>query len=208
MWNISIQEGVARGGPMMWPLAFCSVLAMAIAVERIVVFALHRGKYESVVGYLQTHWANTGVLEVCDQLKRFQSPIADVAVAYLSIAGDEKLRVESAALEASQRIAFLERRLNWLSLIGTLAPMIGLLGTVSGLVDSFQQMESQPGTADPSLLASGIWQALLTTVYGLTIALPAIAVFHYLDSRVNRCALQMEWIVTRLHQLREASQAG
>jgi biopolymer transport protein ExbB len=100
---------------------------------------------------------------------------------------------------ASQQVTLLERRLSWLSVIGHLAPMIGLLGTVWGLVDAFHQIESQGGNVQPSDLASGIWQALLTTVFGLIVALPTLAIYHFLDNRVAAITLQMEWLVAELN---------
>jgi biopolymer transport protein ExbB len=77
--------------------------------------------------------------------------------------------------------------------------MIGLLGTVWGLVDAFHQIESQGGNVQPSDLASGIWQALLTTVFGLIVALPTLAIYHFLDNRVAAITLQMEWLVAELN---------
>ena len=78
--------------------------------------------------------------------------------------------------------------------------MIGLLGTVIGLVDAFQQIELAGGQVQPSDLAAGIWKALLTTVFGLIVALPTLAVYHAFDSRVGSLALQMQWLVAHLNE--------
>ena len=93
----------------------------------------------------------------------------------------------------------MESRIHWLSVIGHLAPMVGLLGTVWGLVEAFHQIESQGGNVQPGHLASGIWKALLTTVFGLVVALPTLAVYHFLDNRVAAVTLRMQWMLAELN---------
>ncbi|MGC3968005.1 MAG: MotA/TolQ/ExbB proton channel family protein [Pirellulales bacterium] len=100
----------------------------------------------------------------------------------------------------SESVAVLENRLHWLSIIGVLAPMLGLLGTVAGLVEAFNDIERAGGQVQPKDLAAGIWAALLTTVFGLVVALPALAVYHFLENRVNTILLQAQWIVSYLNQ--------
>ena len=109
-------------------------------------------------------------------------------------------REEIVNREASEQIARLETRINWLSIIGTLAPMIGLLGTVIGLVEAFYQIEQQGGQVQPGDLASGIWTALLTTVFGLVVALPTLAAYHFLDNQIAALALRMAWVSSRINE--------
>jgi biopolymer transport protein ExbB len=111
-----------------------------------------------------------------------------------------ELRQEIVQREASEQLVRLEKRLNWLAIIGQLSPMLGLLGTVTGLVTAFWQIEVRAGQVQPADLAAGIWEALLTTVFGLVIALPTIAVHHFFDRRVGLAECQMQWLVAYLDE--------
>ena len=104
------------------------------------------------------------------------------------------------AREASIQLSMMERRVHWLSVIGSLTPMIGLLGTVLGLVQAFKQIESLGGQVQPGDLAAGIWTALLTTVFGLSVALPTLAVYHFLEHRVGAVQLQLQWLTVTLNE--------
>jgi biopolymer transport protein ExbB len=129
------------------------------------------------------------------------SPLARVAAAHLRhLDAPPSVRDEIVGREASQQLARLEKRLNWLAVIGQLAPMLGLLGTVTGLVTAFWQIEAKAGQVQPADLASGIWEALLTTVFGLVIALPTIAVHHALDRRVALTECRMQWLAAYLNE--------
>jgi biopolymer transport protein ExbB len=108
---------------------------------------------------------------------------------------------EMSTLQARHELQRLTGRLPLLSLIANLAPLLGLLGTVMGMVKAFQQVASAQGTVNPSLLAGGIWEALLTTVVGLWVAIPAL-LFHYaLDQRIKRHAFAIDHYGTALIRL-------
>jgi biopolymer transport protein ExbB len=201
MWGESFQALFLRGGPVMWPLLLCSVLALAVAVERLMLFLWWTTPYEAFLQRLQATLSKGNREATRRMLRECRSPLARVAEAYLAhLRAPAARREESVARDASYRITQLERRLNWLSVIGHLAPMIGLLGTVVGLVDAFHQIELLGGQVQPSHLASGIWAALLTTVFGLSVALPTLAVHHFLDHRAATVALQMQWLVAHLNE--------
>jgi biopolymer transport protein ExbB len=92
-------------------------------------------------------------------------------------------------------------------LIAGLSPLIGLLGTVVGMVKAFQQVATTQGAVDPSLLAGGIWEALLTTVDGLVVAIPALIVHHALDQRIKRYAYEMDYYSSALIRLLSRSES-
>ena len=101
----------------------------------------------------------------------------------------------------------MERRLSWLGLLAQVAPLLGLLGTVIGLMTMFHQMElkgSQVQTAD---LAVGIWQKLLNTAFGMLIAIPCLFAYYWLDGRVGVVTLQIEWITSYLKEWLDVSPA-
>ncbi|MEE2989286.1 MAG: MotA/TolQ/ExbB proton channel family protein [Planctomycetota bacterium] len=200
MWGYTFNDLFVRGGFVMYPLLACSIVAVCVAVERIIVFLFRAGSYRQLSDQLGHRLENNSVEDVRSWLQQRRTPLAGVADCYLEHLGRSvQLRGELVGKQASQQITLLERRISWLSVIGHLAPMIGLLGTVWGLVDAFHQIESQGGNVQPSDLASGIWQALLTTVFGLIVALPTLAIYHFLDNRVAAITLQMEWLVAELN---------
>ncbi|MEE3371175.1 MAG: MotA/TolQ/ExbB proton channel family protein [Planctomycetota bacterium] len=201
MWGLNIWDLLARGGMVMWPLLFCSVLSVAITIERLCYFAVKATRYSRFQSQLEKMMRGNDIPAAEAFVSLHRSPLARVAKTYLShLSQPSTIRQEAATREASLQLTHLERRLGWLSIIGTLAPMIGLLGTVIGLVDAFQQIELAGGQVQPSDLAAGIWKALLTTVFGLIVALPTLAIFHVFDSRVGSLALQMQWLVAHLNE--------
>ena len=191
----------------MYPLLVCSIVAVSVAIERILVLILHRDSYDRFVLELETRLTDSGVEGAKTLLASLNSPLAHVAGSILNhVHVKPDTREEIVNREASEQIARLEKRINWLSIIGTLAPMIGLLGTVIGLVEAFYQIEQQGGQVQPGDLASGIWTALLTTVFGLIVALPTLAIYHFLDNRIAAITLRMTWVSSRVNQWLETEQ--
>jgi biopolymer transport protein ExbB len=187
-------------GPLRWPLLACSVLALAIALERVVLFLWQGSSYPRFLRRLQQA-VRTGVPEAREFLREQRSPLARVAEVYLQHEqSPDALRQEVVAREASMRLNHLERRTHWLSVIGSISPMLGLLGTVLGLVEAFRQVENLSGQVQPGDLAGGIWEALITTVFGLFIAIPTLAVYHFLEHRIGAVQLQMQWLVASLNE--------
>jgi biopolymer transport protein ExbB len=201
MMFLNFYELFQRGGPVMWPLLAGSILSVAVSVERIIVFVWHRYPYETLSERLHASLGSGGVNAARQMLRRIRSPLARVAEVYLVHEGSSAaLRQEIVAKEASYQLTLLEKRLHWLSVIGSLAPMLGLLGTVWGLVEAFHQIELLGGQVQPADLAAGIWKALLTTVFGLVVALPSLAVYHFLEQHVGAIQLRMQWLVANLNQ--------
>ena len=206
-WGKTLSELFDQGGFVMYPLLVCSIIAVSVAIERILVLLLHRESYDRFVLELEKRLTNSGAEGVSTWLADINSPLAHVAGSIFNhIHVKRDTREEIVNREASEQIAHLEKRINWLSIIGTLAPMIGLLGTVIGLVEAFYQIEQQGGQVQPGDLASGIWTALLTTVFGLIVALPTLAVYHFLDNRIAAITLRMTWVSSRVNQWLETEQ--
>ncbi len=201
MWGQSPIELFQRGGPVMWPLLGCLVFSLAVILERLVIYAFSSGSFRWLVENLEQPIRQKALAQAHEVLERSRSPAARVAEAYVAYQHREPVaREELVACEASQRLVMLETRLTWLSIIGHLAPMLGLLGTVTGLIEAFHEIENRGGRLQPTDLAQGIWSALLTTVAGLIVALPTLAVHRLMQRRVSLWALQMRWIVAYLHE--------
>lgn len=200
-WGYSWHELFERGGEVMWPILICSVLGLAIALERVIFFLWYTTPYNGLVRSLR-RLVQTGDLDRAQKLAASRhGPVARAAESYLShVSMTSEAREEIVGRIVSESVSKLEARLHWLSIIGVLAPMLGLLGTVAGLVEAFNMIEKAGGQVQPKDLASGIWAALLTTVFGLVVALPALAVYHLLENRVNTILLQCQWIVSHLNE--------
>ena len=120
---------------------------------------------------------------------------------------DEAVIKEEIERIAIAKLSDLRTLLPALEVIGTLSPLLGLLGTVLGMINAFQAMEIAGNQVDPSVLAGGIWQALLTTALGLAIAIPVLAAFNWMDRKIQRSAVQINDIVTQIftsYHLRKA----
>lgn len=111
---------------------------------------------------------------------------------------DEAVIKEEIERIAIAKLSDLRTLLPALEVIGTLSPLLGLLGTVLGMINAFQAMEIAGNQVDPSVLAGGIWQALLTTALGLAIAIPVLAAFNWMDRKIQRSAVQINDIVTQI----------
>ena len=212
MWGQNLTELFGRGGPVMWPLLACSVLAVALIAERVLVYCSLRVAYGPLLAELEMRVGDGSLGVLVDRLQQSTRPLHRVVVTYLRYRTAEKpFRDQVVLREASQQVARYDRRLNWLSILTHATPLLGLLGTVAGLVDAFHEIEVKGGQVHPGDLASGIWAALLTTVCGLTIALPCLAAYHLLQAVAGRAALQMQWVTSQLDEwlaVAEASSPG
>jgi biopolymer transport protein ExbB len=181
-----------RGGILMYPLLLLSVLALWIFLER--VYHLKRADSKAALLFDEVKiLLMNGKREEAMHLARGRpGPVAAVFYALLGTPLAEKSALEEVAtIQGRTELQRLTRRLSFLNLIASLTPLIGLLGTVIGMVKAFQTVATSQGVVNPSLLAGGIWEALLTTVVGLVVAIPASIFHHYLDQKVKAYAFQM-----------------
>jgi biopolymer transport protein ExbB len=177
-----------KGGVLMIPLLLCSIVSMAIVLERL--YVLFRAKrnglrlWTSLEGLLRRgDWE--AAVQCCQDFKK-GGPLGRLVLQGLeSIAKDPLTRKEELQALGVKEIKDLERHLWLLSLIADIAPLLGLLGTVTGMVKAFITIQEMEGRVNASLLAGGIWEALITTVAGLSIAIPTMVAYHYLERRVT-----------------------
>ncbi len=200
-WDNTLFELFEKGGFAMWPLLFCSILGLAVVLERLLVFLLHSSDQASFLQTLGPLVLANQIDEARRELTRWHTPLARLAETFLAHR-DEDAGARRAWSErtGAEQLASLELRVYWLAIIAQLAPMLGLLGTVTGLVNAFHQIEVMGGAVQASDLAAGIWEALITTVFGLVIAIPALAAYHAFDGRISRLAVEMEWLLSYLEQ--------
>ncbi len=185
-----------QGGPVMMVLLALSVLAVAILLAKLFQFArsgLRRtGFVKPVLGALDSG-ENDVALEL---LQGQRSPVARVMESAIRCGIDPGMSVQDTEAEVSRvgsaQIRNLESWLRGLSAIAHLSPLLGLLGTVTGMIAAFMSLEAAGSRVDPAILSGGIWEALLTTAFGLTIAIPAMGAFYWLEGEVDRVRAAMK----------------
>ena len=181
-----------RGGPVMYLLLLCSVAVLAITIERF--WKLQRNKiirmdsYETLAAFIEGGQVN----KARDHCRRHPGPFHNIIAAALDNFPYGRDEVKEAVLDTGrQEIGRLERYLNALATIAGIAPLLGLLGTILGMIEVFGVIASM-GVGHAQDLAGGISQALITTATGLPIAIFALVMYNYFSSRADGFVLEME----------------
>jgi len=197
--------GVIRdGGPLIYVLLFCSFLLLVFVFERAI--SLRRGRVipgpftRRIVQQLENQQLDREeAIVLCEKNK---SPVADVFLAEIERWGRPTVEVEQAMLDAGERVANnLRKYLRLFNGIATVSPLIGLLGTVLGMISAFNSIATDAGAMGrPELLAQGISQALLTTAGGLCVAIPAYIAYLFFTSRVDRLVVDIDALGQRVAQ--------
>lgn len=181
-----------KGGLLMYPLAACSLIALAVILEKAVHFWQARPDRAQADAVLQS--AREGRFEQAHRL----CSASPRPLGRLLAAAVEGRRLPRSDLEnhlsrlGSLELKHLSHRLHLLELIGRISPMLGLTGTVTGLTRAFRTVAALKQVSDPSLLASGIWEALITTVAGLFIGIPTLIAYHLFDNRLKSLAFELK----------------
>ena len=184
-----------QGGIMLVPLAVCSFLLVLFALERSI--SLRRGRVipgpfvRRFIQQLEDGGLDSReALELC---REDGSPVAEVFAAGVMKWDRSAVEVEQAIIDAGERVAQgLRRYLRLFNGISTISPLLGLLGTVVGMIRAFNAIATTDAMGKPELLATGISQALITTAAGLTVAIPAIVIYLYFASKADRLVIEID----------------
>jgi len=182
-----------EGGPLMWPILFCSIVALAIAIERFI--ALRRASIDTrefmdtVRQVLRQNRVQEAV-EICDET---DAPVARILKAGILKHNRAKAEIREAIEDAGHlEVPKLERYLSALATCATVAPLLGLLGTVAGMIRAFAVIEHKEGQVTPGDVAGGINNALITTAAGLYVAITTLVVYNYFVTRVENMVFELE----------------
>jgi biopolymer transport protein ExbB len=184
----------AKGGPMMWVLLVLGLLALVLFIERTLF--LHRGQIRSTafINGIKNILAKHRIVEALTVCEETPGPVAAVVKAALLHADDSadvmRFHVQEAAVV---ELPALERRLSSIAAIAQVAPLVGLLGTVLGMITTFLAFEKGGSYATANALSAGMWQALLSVAGGLMLAIPAHLAHHFLSGRVRAIVRDVEW---------------
>lgn len=201
-------ELIKAGGWLMLPILACSVVALAIILERL--WALRRARVlpEPLVKALHSAARNGRIADSGFGKRALESPLGRIVLAGWNnrTRGREfvKERIEDTG---RQVVHELERFLNALGTIAAIAPLLGLLGTVFGMIEVFNVISTE-GSGNAELLAGGISTALITTAAGLTVAIPSLLFYRYFRARVDTLVLLMEQEAIHLIELVDGAPAG
>lgn len=194
---------LTRGGPVVWAIGLLSVITLALILWKLFrLSTLGAWSGGRVTAQAITDWQSGNPEGALSRLAPRRSVRARLAHAAMSARRDATLTPEAAredtARIARALLAELRSGLRPLDLIVTIAPLLGLLGTVLGMIAAFQALQEAGAQADPATLAGGIWEALLTTAMGMAVAIPASMALTWFDSIADRLQAEMEDDATRI----------
>lgn len=184
---------IQKGGLLMWPILVCSIISIAVFAERLFYFhraTIHVGEFLQGLSNLVQRRNFAEALHECAGTP---GPVARVVHAAIIRHEAPRAELREVVQEAGQlEVPKLERFLGVLATLAYLTPLIGLLGTVAGMIEAFGTVSSNGGYATVTELSSGIYKSLLTTAAGLVVATPTFVAYSYLSSRVNTLLHDME----------------
>ncbi len=175
-----------KGGPFMWPILLCSIVALAFVFERLVSLrrgAIYPARQVKALREQVLAGDTDAAIAACEEAS---SPFARVLHACLVRSETEGFEMEAALEEAGARALYdMRRGSRPLGVIADVAPLLGLLGTVTGMIKAFEVVAQEGGLGKAEMLAEGISEALLTTAFGLCVAVPALLFYQYFRSRTE-----------------------
>lgn len=193
--KVSIMDQVRAGGPIVWPIALIAIAAVMIIIYKVIFLRSVHGSTGKIMDRIND-LAAKGDWEGCEQIVRKHEgrkmPVINVVQAGLESRGEDRETLESVLQESILReLPRVEKGMSILAVFGAIAPLLGLLGTVTGMIDTFRVI-TLFGTGDPKLMSGGISEALVTTELGLAVAIPIMLAHTFLSRRVSVIVGEME----------------
>ncbi len=200
MWEI-----VRAGGPLMWPIIFCSIIAAAIVLERLWTLQDRRVLPEELPRKVWQLIENGQVTDKVIVALEQHSPLGRLLAAGLTNRHRSHEVLMERLEDAGRHVVHeLERYLNTLGTIAGVSPLLGLLGTVTGIIRAFDAIQAG-GMGSPTVLSGGIAEALVCTAAGLCVAIPSLIAYRYLRGKVERLVVEMEKHAIRMADALEAA---
>ena len=191
--EISYLQMLSEGGFVMIPITLLSLLAIYVIAERWRVLSnsvMDNQRFLDSLEDMLKKGEMRQALQYCDDMDKPFSRIMKQGIKRL---GRPIQDIDDAIKNAGKReVHFLEKKMDWLATIAGVAPLLGFLGTVTGMIQAFMQIQTLEGNVNPSVLAGGIWEALITTASGLAVGIIAYGFYNYLLGRMNRMIFDLE----------------
>lgn len=202
IWEMNAWSLIKAGGPIMAPILLCSFFALGIVIEKLIYFAMIKTNVSHLKRQVFEYIKNNRIKESLQLCDADRSPVAKIIKAGILKFGCSRDEIKEGMEDVSlYEIPKLESRLSALATIAHIAPLLGLLGTVTGMTASFHTIQVRAASLNPVTpgdLAGGIGEALLTTVAGLMVAIPAFVAYNYFVNRINGFIIEMERSATEL----------
>ncbi|MDP8299845.1 MAG: MotA/TolQ/ExbB proton channel family protein [Candidatus Tantalella remota] len=197
MWELTL-----KGGPLMFLIILCSVIAFAVVIEKLWQLRKAKINTEDFMEDISETLRRNKIMDAIDKCNAMPGPIAKILKAGILKHDRPRTEIKEAIEDAGlHEVPRLEKNLGVLATIAHISPLLGLLGTVTGMVRSFQVIEQKAVAfmpVNPGDLAGGIWESLITTVAGLAVAIPTYVAYNFLVSKVDGFVLEMEKSATDL----------
>lgn len=206
---MNLFEMFLKGGFVMWLILASSIVAVAIIIEKFIVLRKAKQNIPTFMVKIRNFLKKKDVAGAIGFCMEEKSPISNIVKKALKKYKHGHQRVvETIDTAGRQEISKLEKGLTTLATIAGAAPMLGFLGTVTGMIQAFMKIQELQGSAGPADLAGGIWEALLTTAFGLFVGIPVLAVYNYLLSYIQKIVVNMELVVTDVLDVLEDAAKG
>jgi biopolymer transport protein ExbB len=191
MWELFV-----KGGPLMFLILFCSIIAFAVVLERLWYLRSVKINTEEFMSNIAETLKKNKIIDAIDKCNAMPGPVARILKAGIMKHDRPRIEIKESIQDAGlYEVPLLEKNLGVLATIAHIAPLLGLLGTVTGMVRAFQVIQQKSVglmPVNPGDLAGGIWEALITTVAGLSVAIPTYVAYNFLVSKVDGFVLEME----------------
>lgn len=192
----SVWDFIVKGGPVMIPIGLASLLAVAVIIERAMSLRRRRVIPADFLPGLELAWRGPGgsTERALSHCRDDGSPLANILAVAIQRVDEPVEQLEKHVEQAGQReVLALRRHLRALAVIASIAPLLGLLGTIFGMIRAFQTVASSAAALGRTeLLAKGIYEAMITTAAGLVVAIPVLVAYHWLVARVDRLVLEID----------------
>ncbi|OQX62134.1 MAG: biopolymer transporter ExbB [Desulfococcus sp. 4484_242] len=186
-------EFLSKGGVLVVPILLCSVLALAIFFERIIRFAKMRSRGAGLSEKVARLLMDEGKQKALKAAGESDSPMGRILVQAIEARDLDREMLETVVINATdEEVRSLSAYLQALATIGNITPLLGLLGTVIGLIKAFMVIQQMGGKVNAAVLAGGIWEAMLTTALGLGVALPVMVAHSYLMARIDKYEARLQ----------------
>jgi len=183
---------LALGGPMSIPLVLASILSLAVVIEKLIFFLRYRDSSFRLIKKIELLVEQNDILTALNELKGEKGPNAKLLATALSHHSEDPARIREVLQAVGEdEIKKMEKHLPILDVISMIAPLLGLLGTVMGIISSFNILGTAVGAASPNQISSGIAAALISTAMGLIIAIPSAIFYSYFTNLVSTKAHEM-----------------
>ena len=190
---MNLLELFLKGGLVMWPILLCSLITVAVIIEKYILLSRSNVDPKQLMAKIRSALSRNDVASAVDACTKVKAPVSNILkYGITNYKHGQQAVKEAIELAGKEEIFHLEKRLSVLANMAGTAPMLGFLGTVTGMIAVFHTIEQLSGNVNPSVLAAGIWEAMLTTAFGLIVGIPALYFYNFFVAKVNRFVFEIE----------------